>query len=813
MWKLEKRNHQAFYVVILLTLTAVFFHKALMPGSLFFYLDHSFQNIPFRYFAFETIKRGTIPLWCPFAAGGFPMFAEGQSGISYPVNWVFYLFLQFSAAYNLSLISHVLLMGIGFYLIYSRLGLRSCAAISGSVSIIFSGYFIRKLMFVNYIQGFAWLPWLLLIITPRDLNAINPRKSVIAGSLILSMISFAGHPQVLLFAVICLWMYGLTVPAGNNLGRRLLIIAAITCIGLILSAWQLMPSVELVSQTPRSNPQNASLSTQMSMPPAYLPTILFKDPFGSAADGTFLQSNWPAYEWELNCFIGICVFALAMFNSFADRRTQLFWTIITVGVFLMIGEYAFLSDIIYGLPVISSFRAPVRWGFMVVFGFSGLQAQAIHTLVCRKRNWSTREIVNRLLLAWIPVFGFVFFAISQHGLTELNREMHQAFLGGVLFLSCVSILILFASKGIRSIGFAFPLLIFFELFWAQQGYPGVSDETMILGTPKILQHLSTEQGRILSLYHEHSPLVNEQWHQNWTLPGYGDYPKLKESLTMYSGLIYKAKIISFDEWSPLHYKNYRIYASFAPQMESLILKNFNIDYILIPKSYNRFQGIPINLDGNRLLQRVRDHNDSSKISFREPKFTQDSDLDCIHRMINQNPGSDETILRSSKGKIPENLQKSWTMDGEVSDIKADFHRLEFKIESDQQACVFISESFDPGWEAALDGKRTPLYEADLMFQGLIIPRGNHVVSINYRPISYRIGLFLSLLTLMAITFFKFLPVCRERAYEQASSREVASSSINLFILTLNVGIILLMIAGFVLKTDLWIATISNWLLL
>ncbi|MBK9123869.1 MAG: YfhO family protein [Chloroflexi bacterium] len=48
------------------------------------------------------------------------------------------------------------------------------------------------------------------------------------------------------------------------------------------------------------------------------------------------------------------------------------------------------------------------------------------------------------------------------------------------------------------------------------------------------------------------------------------------------------------------------------------------------------------------------------------------------------------------------------------------------------ALVFNTAYF-PGWQATLDGADTPLYRADIMFQAVIIPPGEHTVTVDYRP--------------------------------------------------------------------------------
>jgi uncharacterized membrane protein YfhO len=59
--------------------------------------------------------------------------------------------------------------------------------------------------------------------------------------------------------------------------------------------------------------------------------------------------------------------------------------------------------------------------------------------------------------------------------------------------------------------------------------------------------------------------------------------------------------------------------------------------------------------------------------------------------------------------------------------------------------LFIGNTFYPkGWSAFIDGKETPLYNANHGFTGLVVPKGSHIVEMVYAPKSYTIGRMLTL---------------------------------------------------------------------
>jgi uncharacterized membrane protein YfhO len=59
--------------------------------------------------------------------------------------------------------------------------------------------------------------------------------------------------------------------------------------------------------------------------------------------------------------------------------------------------------------------------------------------------------------------------------------------------------------------------------------------------------------------------------------------------------------------------------------------------------------------------------------------------------------------------------------------------------------ILLSDVWYPGWQAKIDGIPTKILKANYLFQGLPVPAGQHEIVFEYTPISYRIGLGISLL--------------------------------------------------------------------
>ena len=98
-----------------------------------------------------------------------------------------------------------------------------------------------------------------------------------------------------------------------------------------------------------------------------------------------------------------------------------------------------------------------------------------------------------------------------------------------------------------------------------------------------------------------------------------------------------------------------------------------------------------------------------------------------------------------------------------------------KADCPGEGYVFLSEVFFPGWEAFDDkGEQVPIRKVNGLFRLLPVRKGTHVISLNYRPISFRIGYLLTIfvaLVWLGVLAYYFLVV---RLLETSSARRRSS---------------------------------------
>lgn len=107
-----------------------------------------------------------------------------------------------------------------------------------------------------------------------------------------------------------------------------------------------------------------------------------------------------------------------------------------------------------------------------------------------------------------------------------------------------------------------------------------------------------------------------------------------------------------------------------------------------------------------------------------------------------NPGTTALVSEQPPALAP--LPAGATDQVTIATYEADQIALTATMASD--GLVMLSEVYDPGWKATVDGKSVPIYEADGLLRAIPVPAGTHTIELSYAPSSIRNGIVLSALT-------------------------------------------------------------------
>ena len=320
--------------------------------------DGQREFMPGRVFSAQMYRAGSLPLWDPHIFSGMSHPALVQTAPFYPPNIVLYGVLPPAAAFNVTMLLHVLML-LGFSRAYLRLlSIREEAAWLGAVTFTFCGFLLLHIEAIGLFDSAAWIPAVFYCVE----KWIRTRrwKYCALGGTCFAMQLLAGWPQTVLLSAIYTSIYALS--AWREHPARLRIWAGLLVMGLIsagLGAAVLLPTMDF---KPDSNLAALTYShfISNSVAPQTLVRLLF--PYLMGADYvTFHPVAYfgPAQLVVTASYLGILPLMLAIAALFLWRGScyvRFALVSAVVATVLAFGAFTPLGPLLYRLPAYNFFR-------------------------------------------------------------------------------------------------------------------------------------------------------------------------------------------------------------------------------------------------------------------------------------------------------------------------------------------------------------------------------------------------------------------------------------------------------------------------
>ncbi|MRR31613.1 hypothetical protein EG834_15080, partial [bacterium] len=127
----------------------------------------------------------------------------------------------------------------------------------------------------------------------------------------------------------------------------------------------------------------------------------------------------------------------------------------------------------------------------------------------------------------------------------------------------------------------------------------------------------------------------------------------------------------------------------------------------------------------------------------EAASSQNAAFAAVNERLNQNVGSPCIVVEN---EITPNISSHLAGTGTVIIAEESPSRLILNVTSTDDGWVVIRDSWYPGWYALVDGQSASIFHADYLFKAIPAPAGNHQIALEYKPKSFTIGLWISLIT-------------------------------------------------------------------
>lgn len=708
--------------------------------------------IPWKKLVIESLVNFTPPIWNPYSGSGSPLAANFQSGAFYPFNIIFAVFTSlfktngFLTAWNIYIFLIPFLSSIFSFQFLKQKKLDNVSAFFGAVIFSLSGYMIVWLEYGIIGHTALWLP--LMLFSVDKINLGNSKYLIIL-SISIALSILAGYPQVFIYIFLILIFYVIF----NVQKKYLLQISFAICLGILLSSIQILPSFELLQNSIRGVDEGLGSKNFGYLPPQNLVTALFPDIFGNPATGNFKAAE--SYN-DTAFYIGILPLVLS-FIAVSQKKNREIIFFLTAAIFsLIISVVNPLSKFIYlNIPGLSG-GVPGRALIIFDFSISIMAAYGLDFLIKNKKNLPKKLIFPFLIIifliifVWLSVYKILsdIFSIQDFAVAKRNLILPT-----FIFILCSVLIGLFLKFKKTAFLLLIVILTAFELI--RQGikynsfspssyfYPKNEITDFLIKNAKYDRFLGTIPSNMNIVYSLYSP----ETYDAMVLKRYSEFLGIINNKKPQAGSRYASILGEEYGWFANRLRdNYFLINLLAPKY---IIFNYHAakeepDPYLI--------GFPT--DKYRLvLQSNKNQIYENLFSFPRTFLVYDYKKETDKQKIAEELLSLGDNLRK-KVILEEDIayQKPNEVKDEGTAVIEDYQSANIKIlvNAPQNAILFLSDNYYPGWKAYVDNKETKIYRADYTFRAILVPKGLHQINFEYRPNSFKIGLVITAISVLAL---------------------------------------------------------------
>jgi hypothetical protein len=738
-------------LVILAVTLLVVFHRLLMGEVLFWGLP-SLQFYPWRQFAFETLRSGQLPLWNPYNGAGAPLIANYQSQFFYPFSWLG-LVLPLGFAISVTAVLHLFIAAAGMWVFTGRLGLLTLGRGVSALAFGMCSYLVARLGTYPMVAAAAWLPWLLWAVAgviwygrPRDVAWLG-----LFGALLL----LAGHAQTawysLLLAGLCA-LYWTAQQWSPHWWKRLGAVGAGILLGVGVAAIQLLPTLELLRTSQRSNGVNFDFAMNFSYGPVRAMNLLSPNVFGNPGNGSYITEG--AF-FEDAVYVGLLplVAALAAIIAWATRRFRRnsdappyfsvvpFWcAILIVGFVFALGQYTPVFPLLFDhVPTFSLFQAPVRWHLWTVTALSVLAGVGV-SAAWGRGYWlffGTRlAIVGCIGAALLALF--VLPAVIP--VEALENEGVQVLISAVVYTGLLG-----AAAGALTLlqpdqdtgryslwSVAVIVFVALDLGWAAQGLnPTVNG--------RFYERIGGNSAGDVRGYWPEGRAQAEEVVKFGVFLRFSDYRVAVENWEDYR-VTNLANMNMLDEryllnnFDPLRVGHFNAYIDLVERNNGAPRDRL-LQAAYVSEIYNA--------DGDAMPLA----HDTARAWFAKQVCWHEDAAGLQAALLDAGWSPLDTVHLSGDGGCTEASMDAASV-GEVLAVVDERGTVTVTVETENPGWLVLADTDYPGWTATIDGEPGEIQRANLTFRAVEVPAGAREVRFEYRPGWLLPGIVISLISLV-----------------------------------------------------------------
>jgi hypothetical protein len=755
-----------------LVFAAIQIHGA-ATGRPLFLRDTTTAWLPLADTFVSCAAQGAVPLWDPYAAFGRPLLADPRAAVLYPLTWL-NLLVEPAVYYALFAIGHVALGGLGLFLLARALGLTRPGAATAAGVWMAGGPFLSLVAMWSHLAGAAYIPWIVWAFV-RVLERPSTRR-VAAGALSLALQLVGGSPEMTALAALAVALCLLVRPApiARLTPGRLAAVACAGLLGLALAAAQILPTLDVVSRSERWSLTRERAALWSLHPAAVAETLVpsrWIEQILTPAGALDVVDQREPFLRSIYLGAGACVLAAAaLCRRRRDIRAPL--AMVVSGVVLALGRHTPIYFWLVGrIPGVSGFRYPVKALLLAALGFSLLAGLGLDRLrEGRRRERAAAAATAALLLA-----GTVAVALVVHGMAPLPAALRRwieepvAPAGWPLAVAMATLLgvALLAQRTGPSSRRAIALgaLACLDLTYRHWDLNPTGDRRVWRHRPKTVDSLDVT-GFARTFVRDYGnepadPLAVTRAYRPLPVPmvfappeilylGLQDYlrPPLGARWRVFGS--FDADIVGFEPLPLVALQKRFLAAGRDEQLKLLRLTGVRNLLGLVPE--------PLWSAAEPVAEWPGFFVDPVRV-FRVPAaLPRAFVVDGVR--VGDGPDAllDPSFAPEREVLLPAGAPRaSGGAVGRAEVVALRCNAVAVEVETSVPAHLVLSDAYDPGWRATVDGAEAAVLRANVAFRAVAVAPGRHTVVLRYRPDALRTGSAVSFAALLAVGALLALP--------------------------------------------------------
>ncbi len=700
------------WVALLSGLVIAFYFRVLFENQIFVFVDASRFFYPLWKWGADVLRQGWIPLWNPDAQFGTPYLADPQMAYAYPPVPLLYLLLNPTNAFAALVILHHFWALLGFWIFARAEGFSTRAALLGSLIFGFSLHLVCSSWTPVALSTISWIPWVFL---GAGMCYRKERGGFLFLSFAWAMQLAAGYPVLTYLTVMAVGLHFGWKTIGamkKSKGPEFSWLGVFFSAGMTALVYNLVWGLPFLEMFQQSNYENGA-SRFHDLNWLDLGTIL--SPFDQGHP--LLSGYHGPHYWVSTYFAGLPTLCLLAWGAIYMVYRKTSWGLLLAFLVLSLGVLGMGHVLMAILPGYSLVIHSGFWLSLLIFWMAWLAMESLidflgpNLLPSQTLLWTTMVagIYGLSYFIQVPLSPAAFWiSLVAAGLAAWPQD---ARLRWVLLLLSLGISLGTAASSLNIL--------------LDRSYYDKSPLTMgsipkpgrLFFTPPLLGQAARLQGESMVAAYESA---KENFYPNWPL-AYG-----REEVPLYNTIQLRDSFT----WT---------FQSFQHSLRHSrsVLDYLGIRYVFGKNQFEDFKnvnpiGSPIQISENPnpgpkwfSVGRARVASLSLKDDFDQAdKTSMDYRKECF-------------IGDSAKAGSYSLCEVDWKEETPT--------RLVLESKGSGKALLVSSETDYPGWKVKVGDHQGTVEQINHSFRGVVLNEGETRALFYFEPVTFRLGLFLSLL--------------------------------------------------------------------